>query len=1148
LFQLLDAAHTGIEFQNTITPNGDFNLLDFEYLYNGGGVGVGDFDNNGLPDLVFTGNMVASKIYLNKGDLQFEDITESTLVNTTEKWCTGVTIIDINNDGFDDIYFCVGGPGKQSVFPNLLYINQGDLTFKEAAVAYGLADANESNHAVFFDYDLDGDLDMYLLNGGGFEKSAVTIRPILKNGTGRNTDKLYQNNFDDQSGHPVFTDVSSQAGITIEGFGLGVGILDANQDAWPDIYVSNDYLSRDLLYINNQDGTFAEKAELYFDHLSHFSMGNDIGDINNDGILDLLTLDMLPESHFRRKMMFGPNQYDRFYQALRYGYGHQYMRNMLHVGDGNARFQEIGQYAGVDQTDWSWCPLIADFDNDGWQDIYITNGYGKDITDLDFVKFRKDAITPFSKPEEVRKLLIESLDDRPSITLPNYAYKNEGNFNFQKVIEQWGFDQSTISTGAAYADLDQDGDLEIIVNNIDQKAFVYKNNQIEKDSTNTHYLQIKLEGNAGNSTALGASLRLFMGDKQQVRYQQSVRGYQGTVSDILHFGLGAQESVDSLEVIWPDGKRSILTNITADQLITIDYQEAQTRKPVLNVSNTLLKRRDKIAHVQEEPEGVNDFKKQPLLVHGFTNQGPGMAVGDVNNDGLEDLIIGGAYGNPAKLYLQNKNESFKEHTLSTEAYEDLGMLLFDVDSDQDLDIYICSGGSERYADHENYQDRIYLNDGKGNYSLDTNALPTMLSSTATVAGADYDQDGDIDLFVGGRVIPGRFPESPKSYLLENTGGKFIDATHKVCAELDRIGMLTSAIWTDFNNDHLQDLIVVGEMMKISVFENDGKQLNNITETAGLSNSTGMWNSIASGDFDQDGDIDYIVGNLGENTPYNIRPEHPLKLHFSDFDENGSVDPIFSIFEEEAYRPLAPLDVLTQQLPELKKKVLKYEAYARSTTEDILDLLDASSMQTLSCEHQASMLLENLGDSQFSMRKLPLQAQMAPVKGILIEDVNLDGLPDAMLVGNDYNMEVIAGNYDASRGIILLNKGSLNFGALNANESGLYARGDARSVVKLKLSEGQLMMVVAKNSGQCDNYIFATANEGLVLDFQEDEISAVLNYSNGKTGKMEYNMGSAYLSQQSRSFRLGPQVQEIHFINNKGDKTRSIDLAEKLEKI
>ena len=606
--------------------------------------------------------------------------------------------------------------------------------------------------------------------------------------------------------------------------------------------------------------------------------------------------------------------------------------------------------------------------------------------------------------------------------------------------------------------------------------------------------------------------------------------------------------MDSLEVIWPDGKRSILTNITADQLITIDYQAAQTRKPVLNESKTLLKRKGKIAHVQEESEGVNDFKKQPLLVHGFTHQGPGMAVGDVNNDGLEDLIIGGAYGNPAKLYLQNKNEPFKEHTISTEAYEDLGMLLFDADSDQDLDIYICSGGSERYADHENYQDRIYLNDGNGNYSLDSNALPTMLSSTATVAGADYDQDGDIDLFVGGRVVPGRFPESPKSYLLENTGGKFIDATHKVCAELDRIGMLTSAIWTDFNNDHLQDLIVVGEMMKIFVFENDGKQLNNITETAGLSNSTGMWNSIASGDFDQDGDIDYMVGNLGENTPYNITPEHPLKLHFSDFDENGSVDPIFSIYEEEAYHPLAPLDVLTQQLPELKKKVLKYAAYARSTTEDILGLLDAASMQTLSCEHQASMLLENLGDGQFSMRKLPLQAQLAPVKGILVEDFNLDGLPDAMLVGNDYNTEVIAGNYDASRGIILLNKGSLNFEVLNTNESGLYARGDARSVVKLKLSEGQLMMVVAKNSGQCDNYIFATANEGLVLDFQEDEISAVLNYSNGKTEKMEYNLGSAYLSQQSRSFRLGPQVQEIHFINNKGDKTRSIDLTEKLEKI
>ena len=1075
LFQLLNSNLTGIDFQNTIFPNDTLNLLDFEYLYNGGGVGVGDFDNNGFPDLVFTGNMVESKIYLNKGAFQFEDITKSSGINTKSKWCTGVSIADINADGFDDIYICVGGPGKKSIFPNLLYINQGDLTFKESAAAYGLNDTNESNQAVFFDYDLDGDLDLYLLNGGGFEKSAVTVRPILKNGKSRNTDQLYQNNFNEELGHSVFTNVSEQAGINIEGFGLGVGIIDANHDHWPDIYVSNDYLSKDFLFINNQDGTFLEQANEYFGHTSHFSMGNDISDINNDGYLDIVTLDMLPESYYRRKMMFGPSKRIKFYQAVKYGYGFQYMRNMLQLGTING-FSEIGQLAGIDRTDWSWCPLIADFDNDGFQDIYITNGYGKDITDLDFVNFRKNAITQFSDRNEVRKIFLESLNSLPSITVPNYIFKNNGGHTFENYTKEWGTSLPSISNGAVYVDLDQDGDLELITNNIDQKAFIYKNNLRERDSLSAHYLQIKLIGSKNNKSGIGATVSIYMGAEKQIRYNQRVRGFQSSATDILHFGLGNYTIIDSLTIKWPDGKISTKKSIAADQLITINYDTARPSNLSEKAFAGLLQKTDKIKHHHTESIASDDFVKQPLLIHGFTNQGPCMTAGDVNGNGLEDLFIGGSYGSPASLFLQMADGEFIEKAILSENYEDTDALFFDLDGDADLDLYVTSGGSERYNGHQFYQDRIYINDGNGNFALDGTSLPELLTSTSTVRGSDFDKDGDIDLFIGGRVVPGQYPTLPQSYILQNNGGKFIDFTESFCPELKNIGMVTSAVWSDFNNDQFMDLIVVGEMMKISVFKNDGKKLTNITDRSGLENSTGMWNSIVPADLDNDGDMDYIVGNIGRNTSYEISREYPLKLHFTDFDNNGSIDPVFSIYEEGAYRQLTSLDILTKQLPALKKRILKYNAYAKSTTDDLIDLMDASGMKTLICENQASILLENLGGEQFAMRELPLMAQIAPVQDILVEDLNFDGQRDLMLIGNNFNTEVVFGRYDASKGMVLLNEGNLSFKGLNFEESGLSTTGDTRSILKLNLGRNKSLILIGKNNGPTENYLLMNENQ------------------------------------------------------------------------
>ena len=1140
LFHRISTKASGINFQNEILENDSINILSYEYLYNGGGVGIGDFNKDGLPDVFFSGNQVSSKIYLNEGDLTFRDFTESSFINTTGQWCTGVSIVDINQDGFDDVYLNVGGMGNKSEFPNLLYINNGDLTFTESAQAYGLADKGESIQSLFFDYDLDGDLDMYLLTGGGFEKPANNIRKILKNGQGRNTDRLYRNDFSDEMEHPVFTNVSNEAGINIEGFGLGVSVMDANDDKYPDIYVSNDYLSRDLLYVNQTDGTFREEAENYFGHTSHFSMGNDVADVNNDGLVDLITVDMLPENVHRRKLMSGAHHsHDVFQIALQMGYGHQHMRNMLHMNNGNARFSEIGQYAGIDKTDWSWAPLIADLDNDGLNDLFITNGFGKDITDMDFVKFRENNSSAFGNLKDLKKSVVDCLYHRPRIEVPNYAFQNKGDFEFENTSNKWGFNENSISSGAVYSDLDNDGDLDIIVSNINQPAFVYQNNLREKDSVQSNYLKVKLNATPPNRNGLGAKVSVFHNGDVSVRYNNPVRGFQSSVGNVVHFGLNNLELIDSVRVEWLNGEMNLLKKVIPNQLLNIAQENALSKVEVqkIDVESTYF-RSDSTFQFRHKDKIYNDFATQSLLLHKYSSLGPGMAVGDLNNDGLEDVFVGGSYGSQSTIHYQQKDGGFKETGLpETEIYEDGGALIFDADGNGFNDLYITSGGTERYAGHKAYQDRMYYNfDGR----LESGDLPEMLTSTASVTGGDYDNDGDIDLFVGGRIVPGKYPTTPASYILKNENGNFVDATSTVCPFLSDAGMVTSAVWTDYNNDLNLDLVLVGEFMPITIFEGNGTKLVAIAEDSSLKNSSGFWNSIVSADFDNDGDIDFVAGNLGLNSNLKINNGQPIQLNYADFDNNGSIDPVFSKYEQGKYYPLATLDQLEKQLPIIKKKFRYYNAFAKASTKNLLDLFKVKDYKTLQASELRTIFIENKGSEGFRLSPLPWEAQLAPINGMIAEDLDTDGDLDLILVGNNYSTEVGMGRYDASTGHVLMNQGKGNFETLNQNTSGFNVVGDSKSMVKVNTTNGPIILV-GRNDDDVKSLKLSGNNQKL-LKPEHGEVYAEVEFMDGATQKVEFTVGGGYMSQTSKAIYLSSKVTKVTFYDTKGSISRQIDTS------
>ncbi|RDC61785.1 VCBS repeat-containing protein [Adhaeribacter pallidiroseus] len=1156
LFTQLTPNDTGITFANRIFESDSLNILTEEYIYNGGGVATGDFNKDGLDDLYFTGNMVPNKLYLNLGNFKFKDVTQSAGVTGNGKWSSGVAVVDINQDGKLDMYVCATIKKDSADRANMLFINQGNNSqgepvFKELARAYGIADTGYSTHAAFFDYDRDGDLDLYVLTNVQNASIPTVYRTKVNDGTSPNNDRLYRNNGDN-----TFTNVSKTAGIVYEGYGLGLAISDINLDGWPDIYVTNDYLSDDLLYINNQDGTFTNRKNQYIKHTSFSAMGNSVADINNDGLVDILAVDMLPENNRRKKLLMKDNNYAIYFNNKQYQYDFQYVRNTLQLNNGltpsgEPSFSEIGQLSGVYQTDWSWTPLVADFDNDGYRDIFITNGFPKDITDRDFSIYRSG---PASQVANLQALV----DSIPVVKIPNYAYHNNGNLTFADKTKDWGFSTPSFSNGAAYADLDNDGDLDLVMNNINDSAFVYQNQlySSKKSTPKNHFLRLVFQGEQPNVQGVDARVSLFYSHGKKQFYEHSVyRGFLSSVENKAHFGVGTATTIDSLKVIWPNGATQLLRNIATNQVLTIKQKEA---KPALNNQAGTSKQpaifqetavQHGITYRHAEDDKI-DFNIQKTLPHKFTQAGPGIAVGDINNDKLDDFYVGGSAGKPGTFFLQQASGQFKASTTnytSPKPEEDMGMLFLDVDNDRDLDLYVASGSYEFPEDAPQFQDRLYRNNGKGQFTQDAQALPALRTSKSCVKAADFDQDGDLDLFVGGRVMSGKYPMAPPSYILRNEKGRFTDVTAQVCPSLNKLGMITDALWSDFDKDGQVDLVIAGEWMPITFLKNNKGQLQNITATTGVQNKTGWWNSLTAGDFDNDGDIDYAAGNLGLNSNYCAKPDQPLQVIAKDFDKNGSLDAVLSCYlksEDGQMRPypMHTRDDLNAQMPRTRSIFARYSNYAMATIDEVIPVKEREGALILQANHMASSYLENLGQGKFKMHLLPQVAQFAPVYGMVADDVNQDGNLDLLVVGNDYSTEVFTGNYDALIGLYLQGNGKGKFTPVPVSRSGFFVNGDAKGLAQLYTKDGQKLTLVTQNQDSLKVWQTTPLSKqpvNKVITLQPMDASAEITYQNGKKQHLEFYYGHTYLSQSSRKLAWQPGMASI-IIKDFSGRSRQLD--------
>lgn len=1149
LFSLIPSTESGIEFANTLTPSDSLNVLFFEYFYNGSSVSVGDFNNDGLSDLFFSGNMVSNKLYLNKGNLKFEDVSKTAGIENESTWNSGVAVADVNNDGLLDIYVCANVGDDSTSRANSLFMNQGVNetgipVFQNMAKAFGVEEFGYSQNAAFLDYDLDGDLDLYVLTNFVGKNGPSGYHPKVIDGSAKNNDQFYRNNGDN-----TFTKVTKEAGIVYEGYGLGIAIADINLDGWPDIFIGNDYLTNDLIYINNQDGTFSNQAKDFLKHQSRFSMGNDIADINNDGLVDIFTLDMLPQINYRKKTASGGGTSYRTYQINEsMGYEYQYIRNMMHINNGSAPFSEVGQMLGLHQTEWSWSPLFADVDNDGNRDLLITNGFPKDLTDMDYIRFRSD-VGSITKPNQLLMII-------PELKLPNYGYKNHGDLTFSDNTEEWGLSAPSYSNGAAFADLDNDGDLDYIITNIDEKVHLYENTLYtdQLKELDPHYLRIKLMGNSG-SAGLGAKVTLKYGDDKMLYHDHSTyRGYLSTMEDVIHFGLGDHTSVDEISIVWQDGSTQKITLVEADQVLHINHADAslQAGEHVLSTAtkdDVYFKEVSKEMGVEYLHEEIdqNDFQIQQTLPHKLSQAGPGLAVGDINGDGLEDFIVGGSSLVHTSIFIQDSNGKFVESLLykQQEKYnEDEGVLLFDADNDSDLDLYVVSGSFEFTPGNMRYLDRLYVNDGLGAFTLSSGLIPDITSSGSCVRAADFDSDGDLDLFIGGRSVTGAYPISPKSYILRNDKGVFIDATNEICSALSSGGMITDALWTDFDNNGTIDLIVVGEFMAITIYKNTNGKLAKL-EDSGLVGLSGWWNSIVGADLDKDGDTDYVVGNMGLNNTYNITHDQPLRIYAKDFDNNGSIDPVLSCYYksrsgEMVENPVHSWDRLRNQSPIFGKQFKNYKHYGETTMQQLLAAHDTTGMLIMDVSYPFTSYVENLGDGKFELKALPRVTQVAPVNGIQVGDVDNDNNLDIILVGNDYGNEIISGRYDALNGVVLLGDGAGGFHPLTTLESGFVVPGDAKALARLSSKENDFY-IATQNRDSIKMYTSKLKSVGgrKIYTPLATDAWAELMYKSGQTEKVEFYFGAGYLTQSSRIIRLSENVEKL-IIHGYDGNTKEVD--------